>query len=272
MNIDMLKQEEKSTVTSQANTEERVLKFTLSCPHFHMTEETSNENVIETYRNPHKLAILGMLGNMLGLKGYNNKTFSKSKSIYPEWYEKLQDLKVAVVNNSETGTFISAVNEYSNTTGLHEADGNTLLIKENWLYNTSWTVYVLGDSKIIDEIADRMENRKYNGMLYLGKSQHYVEKIKDAERISLEDMKRIDEDNLATRIDSLFIDKNIEVKRAMFGSNGTFEFIQRMPVKFRENTVYYFKEMMKWTDKEVVIRNAKESNFYEYQEKVIQFI
>ena len=47
MNIDMLKQEEKSTVTSQANTEERVLKFTLSCPHFHMTEETSNENVIE---------------------------------------------------------------------------------------------------------------------------------------------------------------------------------------------------------------------------------
>ena len=56
-----------------------------------------------------KSALLGMFGAILGYNGYAQKDMESSKigqeipEEYPEFYEKLQDLKIAVVPGNKKG-------------------------------------------------------------------------------------------------------------------------------------------------------------------------
>ena len=67
-----------------------------------------------TYSNIHKIALLGLLGAIVGYGGYT-QLFEKNRGLkkgsleyddgYPEFYEKLKDLKISITPLASHGYF-----------------------------------------------------------------------------------------------------------------------------------------------------------------------
>ena len=76
------------------------LKFELKSNMAIIKKPDSNETYY-TYNFPHKIMLLGLLGAIIGLNGYNYYSFQKSigkevKEI-PEFYDKLKNLKIGIL-------------------------------------------------------------------------------------------------------------------------------------------------------------------------------
>lgn len=65
----------------------RALKFTLSGKNAFFKKPEVNAYFYFTYGQIHRVALLGILGAIVGYKGYG------CTGTYPEFYEKLKDLK-----------------------------------------------------------------------------------------------------------------------------------------------------------------------------------
>jgi CRISPR-associated protein Cas5h len=70
----------------------QALKFELSGKTAFFKKPDVNSYIYFTYGNIHKIALLGILGGILGLDGY---MFQQDK-IYPEFYSKLSDLMISI--------------------------------------------------------------------------------------------------------------------------------------------------------------------------------
>ncbi|MGL4991469.1 MAG: type I-B CRISPR-associated protein Cas5b, partial [Sarcina sp.] len=145
-----------------------------------------NSNVYFTYGSIHKVALLGMFGAIIGYSGYNKiDLLNKNKSIYPEFYEKLKDLKVAIEPNNKNNSINKKIQVFNNSVGYasQEAGGN-LIVKEQWLENPSWNIYVLLDNEEALKLKEEILNRRAKFIPYLGKNDHIanidnIEVIKD---------------------------------------------------------------------------------------------
>lgn len=78
----------------------KALKFILSGKTAFFKVPMVNSVCYFTYGNIHKPALLGMFGAILGYKGYGYEITD-----FPEYYEKLKDVKISIVPNSENGYF-----------------------------------------------------------------------------------------------------------------------------------------------------------------------
>lgn len=193
----------------------KFLRFKLSGKTAFFKKPDVNTYYYFTYTSIHKVALLGMFGAILGLGGYNernnNREIKKIKEDfkYPEFYEKLKELKVAIVLTNDKDlkqgkgyiTFDGYVNKkiqtFNNSVGYasYEVGGN-LIVKEQWLENPVWEIYLKVDSKISEELAKRFMNYNFTYMPYLGKNDHYanieeVSIINDGELINSSDVKSI---------------------------------------------------------------------------------
>ena len=83
----------------------KILKFTLSGRNAFFKKPDVNSILYYSYGNIHKVALLGLFGAILGYDGYNKMKFhnqniknKKNKKeegiIYPEFYDKLKDIKI----------------------------------------------------------------------------------------------------------------------------------------------------------------------------------
>lgn len=104
-----------------------------------------NEQVYFTYNNIHRVALLGLLGAILGLKGYrNNELFGERPRRFPEFYEKLAGLKIAVRPEAERGYFAKKVQYFNNSVGYaSQEEGGNLMVFEQWLEKPVWTIYLM---------------------------------------------------------------------------------------------------------------------------------
>lgn len=193
----------------------KFLRFKLSGKTAFFKKPDVNTYYYFTYTSIHKVALLGMFGAILGLGGYNernnNKEIKKIKENfkYPEFYEKLKELRVAIVptNNEDLKkkqgyiTFDGYVNKkvqtFNNSVGYasYETGGN-LIVKEQWLENPVWEIYFKIDSEISEELAKRLMNYNFTYIPYLGKNDHYgniedVSIVEDGYLINSEDIKYI---------------------------------------------------------------------------------
>lgn len=196
----------------------KILKFTLSGKTAFFKKPDVNTYLYFTYGNIHKVALLGMFGAILGYGGYNQmKKLNTSKkpskeddenSIFPEFYKKLQDLKISIVPNNEKGFIPKKVQTFNNSVGYASKEqGGNLIVKEQWLENPSWDIYVLIDSEESERVSEYIVNRKAIYQPYLGKNDHYanitnIEVIEDNEIIEL---------NEVSKLNSLFPKKLFEV-------------------------------------------------------------
>lgn len=242
------------------------LKFTLSGRTAFFKKPEVNTYYYFTYGNIHKVALLGILGAISGYKGYNQQEVEGT--IYPEFYEKLKNIKIGIVPRNEKGYISKKVQVFNNSVGYASKElGGNLIIKEQWLEEPKWDIYILIDGDIEKELANRIINKRATFIPYLGKNDHM------ADIIDIELIKDIKKSDIASRIDSLFIKDNFNL--VPFEDDFSEEYIQPfkyeeiLPIALEENTNKYELETFIYTNSE--LENIKDSIVYKCNEKIIFF-
>lgn len=126
-----------------------------------------NEGLQLTFNMLHKPALLGILGAIAGLEGYQRR------GEFPAYYRALHDLQVGIEPlDHEKGNFTKTVIKYTNTVGYANADGN-LLVTEQTLRSPAYRCYLLPD--LDDPVQARLHDRIRSGeaefLPYFGKNE-----------------------------------------------------------------------------------------------------
>ena len=171
----------------------KALKFILSGKTAFFKVPMVNSVCYFTYGNIHKPALLGMFGAILGYKGYGYEITD-----FPEYYEKLKDVKISIVPNSENGYFNKKFQQFNNSVGYaSQEQGGNLIVKEQWLEGPSWTIYIMLNNDESQKLANMIIHSQCVYIPYLGKNDHpatiekdeYVEvKNVDAENLTIQSL------------------------------------------------------------------------------------
>ena len=220
-----------------------------------------NQYAYFTYNNIHKVALLGLLGAIVGYGGYT-QLFEKNRGLkkgqlgyddgYPEFYEKLKHLKVSITPLATNGYFSKKIQVFNNSVGYANAVGakpeermksSNLIVREQWLENPSWQIMILDDgSDEYSKIKEYLLEKKSVFIPYLGKNDHPAN-ITEAKEIELQE--KLFESDGEVYIDSLFL-----IPQSGFGFH-----------KESDDMPFMFKEVSP-------VRLQKEYHFYEYEELV----
>lgn len=225
------------------------IKFTLGGKTAFFKKPDVNTYCYFTYQNIHKIALLGIIGAMLGLKGY---TFQDNNQEFPEFYEELKDMKVAIVPLSSNGVFNKSFQTFNNSVGYASKElGGNLIVKEQWLEDVQWDIYILAENnKYFEKIKYCLLNNKYEFVPYLGKNDHLAD-IKNVELI-----KDICVTNNYDRVHSLCHSNkfSIETEIDIFTDNYEikWKYEERLPVNLDNKTNQYIFEKFMLTNNNVV--------------------
>ena len=197
-----------------------ILKFKLSGKSAFFKKPEVNTYCYFTYGNIHRIALLGILGAILGYKGYSQmkdilsiKEEIDLKPVYPEFYEKLKELKIAILPLNPKGVITKKIQIFNNSTGAGSKEldkknkieyGVNLIVKEQWLENPKWEICILLDCEEAKKIKEAIQNRKCKFYPYLGTNDHFA----DIEYLGVEEAQPIEQDDY--RIDSFMAKDNIE--------------------------------------------------------------
>lgn len=216
----------------------KVLAFTLSGRSAHFKKPEVNTYAAFTYNNIHKIALRGILGAIIGLRGYND--WNHKEEVLPEFYDKLQDIKCAIVPQTEHGIFSKKIQIFNNSVGYaSQEEGGNLIIKEQWLEAPCWRIYVVVDSDIMDEIAIYLLEKKAKYVPYLGKNEH----IADITDVVL--MEEVQKETTYIQIDSLLEKEKMEcgdfedLEDYGIEDIELFKYEEALPVTFHSKTGMY---------------------------------
>ena len=252
------------------------LKFTLSGSSAFFKDNVIN-TIYLTYGNIHRVALLGILGGILGYGGYNKQNDvlnKKRKNIpeYPEFYEKLKDIKVSIISNSENGYFNKKLQLFNNSVGYaSREEGGNLIVKQFWLEKPSWNIYLLLDCEEAKKIANYIKNRRAIYLPYLGTNDHLAN-ITDVEIVNIE--KKITSENENIEILSMVKACDISDKKKndfSLDSNmkkDIYKYSEYLPIELSKELNQYIKEKITITNMSVKL--LKEY-YYKVEDKNIVF-
>lgn len=229
-----------------------------------------NANVYFTYSHIPKISLLGMLGAILGYGGYNEQNNSLREegetelNLFPEFYHKLQKLRVSVVPHGKQGYFSRKIQNFNNSVGYASGEqGNNLIVKEQWLEKPRWTIYLLDDDR--DEfkmLTEALLNHKAVYLPYLGKNDHPA-KIEQPRIVTLNEVEDVN------RIDSLFISEDVELGGFDRGEEKPYYYREMLPSALEPKlNSYVFIEMMH-TNRQVKQVYRPENLFYTNEHNVM---
>ena len=227
-----------------------------------------------TYNNIHKPALLGILGAIIGLGGYNklydenieNKKNKKTLNDgFPEYYEKLKDLKISIIpkNGKEpnTGYFTKKIQTFNNSVGYASKElGGNLIVREQWLENPKWQILILdNETKIYQKIKEYLLNKKAVFIPYLGKNDHPAN-IDFVEEINLESLDDFE------KIDSLFVDDYFEIKDSAGRRVLPFIFKEVSPISLQKDFHFYEYKNLIFTNQKISLK-SEYKNIYSFEDK-----
>lgn len=186
----------------------------------------TNDPMYLTFNMLHKPALLGIMGAIIGAKG-----FQKHGEL-PEYYIKLKNIKVSVApleedNKSfhENGNFVKTIIKYNNTTGLaSEEEGGNLMITEQALVAPAYKCWFKLNTENLDEakLYEYLKTNQAEYLPYLGKNEF-----------------------------SLWWDNFTEYGYELFNSAGSFKinslFIKETPVKDGKINTYFQPGLFSFT-------------------------
>ncbi|WCN36621.1 type I-B CRISPR-associated protein Cas5b [Aneurinibacillus uraniidurans] len=184
-----------------------------------------NANAYFTYSHIHKIALYGLLGAILGLGGYATQyrdiqlNGKNEKNLYPEFYRLLRDLPVSIVPHGDRGYFAKKIQIFNNSVGYaSQEEGNNLVVREQWIENPHWTVYVLDNgTEIFSRLAAMLEAGESVYLPYLGKNDHPAS-LSSIRMLALEWQERTE------RIDSLFYTEHVTYQKRGGTTDGSASF------------------------------------------------
>lgn len=130
-----------------------------------------NEGLYLSYNTLHKPALLGILGAVLGLRGFG------ASEEFPEYYQVLSKLKVSIApiaDRSDKGNFTKFTVQYNNGVGYaSQEQGGNLIVKEQTLFAPGYRCYVQLDmvDLIQQQLAESLQNGEAVFPPYLGKNE-----------------------------------------------------------------------------------------------------
>lgn len=240
------------------------IKIDLTAKTAILRKPESNE-IYYTYNFPHKIMVLGMLGAIIGLNGYNyyalKKNLGEDIEEMPEFYTKLQNLKIAIIPKIQEHNFARKIQTFNNSVGYaSKEEGNNLVIKEQWLENPCWQIYILEDeTSEYEKIKDYLLHRKCEYIPYIGKNDHFAD-IKNVEMVQVEKVQN------SKKIDSIFkeniIEGEIEDFEEIFAfsyeGKEKYSYKEVLPTKLNAQIGYQKFEPFLFTNKEVDVREREE--------------
>ena len=200
----------------------------------------SNDGIYLTYNMLHKPALLGILGAIVGLQGYQRN------GVFPEYYQKLKHLRIGICPlNSLNGNFQKTVVGYNNGTGFasNEAGGN-LIVREQILVRPSFRCYLLlnMDNDIEKNLFEHIWKYEAEFLPYMGKNDFstWWENVQDYNYCPFKA-------NSNYRISSVFAKTDAVsgyITRAirMFSKEAkspTFVYFEKLPTGFNEQLYQY---------------------------------
>lgn len=128
-----------------------------------------NEGVYLTFNTLHKPSLLGILGAIVGLEGF------QTKGKLPEYYKKLKNLPIGIQPlQSRQGNYEKVILTYNNSTGYaSREEGGNLIVSEQTLIKPSFRCFIGLEDKnpLHQEINTRLEKRLAEYIPYLGKNE-----------------------------------------------------------------------------------------------------
>ena len=240
----------------------KILKFRLWGESAFFKKPDVNTYLYFTYSNIHKVALLGMFGAILGYKGYNQMLKNEE---FPEFYEKLKGLKVGIEpKEGSRGIFSKKVQVFNNSIGYaSQEQGGNLIVKEQWLENPEWNIYVIVNSVEAEELEVYIRECKSTFIPYLGKNDH----IANIEYIGTYNCKKADSD-IAT-IDSLALLKDLDVSDYIEEVNYPYKYRENLPIALNKITNMYEDESFIYTN--MFIDKVRTEDIYNVEGKNIVF-
>lgn len=148
----------------------KLIAFTIRAEKGFLKKPDINEGIYLTYNMLHKPAILGILGAIIGLQGYQ-----KNEEL-PEYYLRLKNIPVGVKPvGDENGNFQKTKITYNNTTGFaSNEEGGNLIITEQTLIKPAYKIYLLLDLENDNEnkLYHNIKEQKAEFLPYLGKNDY----------------------------------------------------------------------------------------------------
>ena len=229
-----------------------ILKMTLSGRTAFFKKPEVNSYVYFTYGCVHKVALMGIFGAILGLNGYGQK---RKSGEYPEFYEKLKNLKTGVKCNVADAYIPKKIQIFNNTVGYASKElGGTLNVKEQWLEMPSWDIYVLVNEPVTQHLAEQLLNSSCTYIPYLGKNDH------PADITGVKLFKDVKPEEKYARIDSI-----MEKKKAKFYTFDDFAeaMEEEEDLDSLEDSTYVYRY-----EEALPVRLSKELQMYEEEEFV----
>lgn len=220
----------------------KILEFTLSGRHAIFKKPEVNAICLYTYGQIHKPALLGIFGAILGYAGYNEM---KKADVFPEYYHRLHHTKVSITPNAEKGYFSRKISCFNNSVGYASREqGGNLIVKEQWLEDPSWNIYVQLNHEEAEKLADAVMRSVCVYVPYLGKNDHPAD-------ITNAVVKEGAICESASSLDCLFPKHvaRIDQDADLFGGvENPFKYEEALPISLDEETNQYRMERFVYTN------------------------
>lgn len=232
---------------------------------FRKPETNSTLNV--SYNVLHKPAVLGFMGAIIGLKGY------QTKGELPEYYKKLKDIKIGIAPlDHENGNFTKTPIKYSNTVGYANKDG-TFLTEELTLVAPKYRVFLMLNDSVEEQkqLLKNLEGGKSEFIPYFGKNEFSAWWNKDS--FEIYEFKEPENIKESIKIDTMFLKNQILkdnteqveldfLSASRDDSEPYFIYFERLPVDFNLELMQYQLQEMVFSN--YLIKNAQSmANIYQ---------
>jgi len=214
-----------------------LLSFDIKSDFGFLKKPDTNEPMYLTFNMIHKPFVLGLLGAILGERGF------QKNEVLPDYYLKLKDTQIGIKPlNDEKGNFQKTVIKYNNGVGYASKEtGGNLIITEQTLVKPSYRIYLLTNNQ---ELLRRIQNYEAEFLPYLGKNDYSLW----WENVQVHDYEEF-EPQESFKVSSLFIkqttvkdgkeiDENLDFWEMDF-SNSEFMYFERLPTGYDEELFQY---------------------------------
>jgi len=152
---------------------ERLISIDIKASFGFLKKPDINEGIYLTYNLLHKPGLLGILGAVAGMDGY------QKKDELPEYYQELKSLKIGIRPlNAERGIFSKTVVKFNHSIGYANIDKDNapcnLIVTEQILIRPSFRCYLMLEEGLAAHatIGDRLSKYEAEFVPYLGKNEH----------------------------------------------------------------------------------------------------
>ncbi len=263
---------------------EKLVSFDLRADFGFFKKPDYNDGLLLSYNMIHKPALLGILGAIIGLAGYQRK------GEFPEYYQKLKGIPVGIEpleGYHERGNFQKTSVKYTNTVGYANLDGN-LLVEESMLIRPAYRCYVLLNLEQGEQehLYRNLKEGKAEYIPYLGKNEFQASWLdEEGENTFREYEFQAFDYSVDFEVSSVFVredplkNQRVVLKPSFRTRNeiqrkGSFTYFERLPQKFNEQLFQYVLFDFAYSDwlfsKESTIYDLYVISNQELKEKLIQ--